>query len=80
VAKVKKMQIVCTPGYPMFEGTVACAPTGARLVKPSVGGAKHTIKPLGRERVNAAAQLAPIPVRTSDLPSDLSALTRERRT
>ncbi|WP_154814475.1 hypothetical protein [Actinophytocola xinjiangensis] len=78
---MKKMQIVCTPGYPMFQGTVACAPAEARLVKPSVGGATHTITPFGRKRANAAAALlAPIPVQTSDLPSDLSALTCERRT
>lgn len=76
---MENMKLVCVPGYPLSRGTVTRALGEAFLVKASIGGGAHAITPMHRVR-QAGAVVAPNAVQTTDRPTVLSALTRERRT
>ena len=77
---MENTKFACAPGYPMPGGTVTRTVNEAYLVKASIGGEAHVIKPVQRERFISAAVVVPVRVQTADLPYVTSALTRERRT
>lgn len=67
------------PGCPVSDGTGASTALAYRL-KASLGGGLRAIRPVCRERFDAAVVMTPAHVQTADIPFVPSVLPRERRT